>query len=178
MLSTSIIRSHGTERYHPVPVHCHPTVQVVWLLIGLRSYSSNPLLPVWTFIILQASTPTTPVFPVAEHDIELFHTAAIVKVLENTSFGFGESGVNISFLNDLDRLNFRELPKGTSLGHIEPNHGLGLEVRDENGKDVTGLYFALEDGEIKLRTPVMPSMLTTNHQVIRQDCLCYLMERM
>jgi len=28
-----------------------------------------------------------------------------------------------------------------------------------------------------LRTPIMPSMLTVNERAIRQDCLCYLMER-
>ena len=27
------------------------------------------------------------------------------------------------------------------------------------------------------RVPVMPSMLTCDPEVIRQDCLCYLMER-
>ncbi|MFZ3041956.1 MAG: hypothetical protein WA108_09235 [Thiobacillus sp.] len=32
-------------------------------------------------------------------------------------------------------------------------------------------------GEITLRKPLMPAMLTRDEQVIRQDCLCYLMER-
>ena len=118
-----------------------------------------------------------PDHPVAEHDIELFHTVATVKVLENLSFGFGEHGVNIRFADDLDRLNFRELPRGTSLGCIEAGHGLGLEVRDEHGRDVAGRYFVLEDGELRLRSPVMPSMLSKDHRVVRQDCLCYLMER-
>ncbi|HEC15758.1 MAG TPA: peptidase M14 [Sedimenticola sp.] len=118
-----------------------------------------------------------PDHPVAEHDIELFHTVATVKVLENLSFGFGEHGVDIRFADDLDRLNFRELPRGTSLGRVGPGCGLGLEVRDEQGRDVTGRYFVLEDGELRLRLPVMPSMLTRDRRVVRQDCLCYLMER-
>jgi hypothetical protein len=33
------------------------------------------------------------------------------------------------------------------------------------------------DGKIRLRVPVMPSMLTLDERVVRQDCLCYLMER-
>ena len=118
-----------------------------------------------------------PNHPVAEHDIELFHSVATVKVLDNLSFGFGGHGVNIRFADDLDRLNFRELPRGTTLASVEPGHGLGLEVRDEQGRDVAGRYFVVEDGELRLRSPVMPSMLTKDHRVVRQDCLCYLMER-
>jgi len=118
-----------------------------------------------------------PSHPVAAHDIELFHTVAVVKVLEHTSFEFGKYGTNIRFADDLDRLNFQELPAGTSLGYVEPEHGIGLDVRDENGRDVTAKYFMLEKGELRLQLAVMPSMLTKDHRVIRQDCLCYLMER-
>jgi len=118
-----------------------------------------------------------PSHPVAAHDVEIFHTVAIVKVLEHVSFGFGGHEASIRFANDLDRLNFRELPAGTSFGYIEPGHGIGLEARDESGRDVTANYFMLDEGELRLKVAVMPSMLTTDHRVVRQDCLCYLMER-
>ncbi|MCP4127983.1 MAG: peptidase M14, partial [Gammaproteobacteria bacterium] len=114
---------------------------------------------------------------VAHHDIELFHTVAIVKVPERFSFGYGVTDVDICFADDLDRLNFRKLPIGTVLGCPRPDIGLGLEVTDEHGEDVSERYFELEDGELRLRVPVMPSMLTLDHRVVRQDCLCYLMER-
>ena len=118
-----------------------------------------------------------PDHPVAEHDIDLFHTVAIVKVPEALSFGFDQPDVDIRFANDLDRLNFRELPRGTTLGHVAPGVGVPLAVCSEQGQDVTGKYFAVDDGAIKLRIPVMPSMLTRDRLVVRQDCLCYLMER-
>ncbi len=118
-----------------------------------------------------------PSHPVAEHDIDIFHTVATVTVLDHVSFGFGECESNICFINELDRLNFRELSVGASFGCVKPGHGIGLEARDENGRDVTAKYFMLDDGELRLRTAVMPSMLTKDHRVIRQDCLCYLMER-
>ena len=85
--------------------------------------------------------------------------------------------MDIRLADDLDYLNFRELPKGTVLGGLRPNIGLGLEATDEHGRDVSERYFELEDNEIKLRVPMMPSMLTLDHRVVRQDCLCYLMER-
>ncbi|MFY9975774.1 MAG: peptidase M14, partial [Chromatiaceae bacterium] len=50
-------------------------------------------------------------------------------------------------------------------------------ARDEQGQDVSDRYFLLADGEVRLRQGVMPSMLTRSQEVIRQDCLGYLMER-
>ena len=50
-------------------------------------------------------------------------------------------------------------------------------MRDERGAVVPSRYFTLDDGMLKTRCAVMPSMLTSNKTVIRQDCLCYLMER-
>jgi succinylglutamate desuccinylase len=114
---------------------------------------------------------------VAHHDIELFHTVAIVKVPERFSFGHCVSDVDIRFADDLDHFNFRELPRGTVLGCLRPDIGTGLVATDEHGLDVTERYFELDGDELRLRIPVMPSMLTLDHRVIRQDCLCYLMER-
>lgn len=118
-----------------------------------------------------------PEHPVSEHDVDLFHTVAIVKVPDHLDFSYEQEDVDIQFAEDLDYLNFRELPRGTSLGKIRPGNGVGLEVSDEKGKSVSERYFKVEDGELKLRVPVMPSMLTKDHRVVRQDCLCYLMER-
>ncbi len=118
-----------------------------------------------------------PEHPVAHHDIDLFHSVATVKIPAELSFGFGQEPTDIQFIEDLDYLNFRELPRGTPLGRISPDKGVGLIVSNERGKDVTSHYFTVEDGELKLRAPVMPSMLTKDHRVVRQDCLGYLMER-
>lgn len=37
--------------------------------------------------------------------------------------------------------------------------------------------FGFDEGELRTRRPVMPSMFTLDERVIRQDCLGYLMER-
>lgn len=118
-----------------------------------------------------------PIHPVAEHDMDLLHTVATVKVPKSLSFGFGEPDVDIRFAEDLDHLNFRELPRGTVLAHVEAENSLGLEIFDEAGNDVAARYLVREANELQLRTPLIPSMLTRDHVVIRQDCLCYLMER-
>ncbi|EGW54276.1 M14 family metallopeptidase [Candidatus Endoriftia persephone] len=118
-----------------------------------------------------------PQHPMAEHDIDLFHTVAQVKIREEASIGFDGAVGDIVFHSDIDHMNFRELPVGTALAHIGPIGTKLLDVRDERGIDRTERYFHVEDGELRLRTAVMPSMLTTDASIIRQDCLCYLMER-
>ena len=115
--------------------------------------------------------------PVAPHDIDLFHTVATVKIPPEISFGFAEESVDIRFEADLEYLNFRELARGTRFGRLRPGDSFRLDVIDEQGNDVMQRYFCTDDEELTLRVPVMPSMLTRDHRVVRQDCLCYLMER-
>jgi len=118
-----------------------------------------------------------PEHQLSPRDIDLFHTVATVKVPAETTFGFGPEPVDIRFEDDLDFLNFRELACGTRIGLIRPGSGAELVVLDEHGNDVAQRYFSMDGGELKLRIPVMPSMLTRDSRVVRQDCLCYLMER-
>ncbi len=74
--------------------------------------------------------------PSFEHDVDLFHTVAIVKIPDHLSFSFEEKDVDIQFAEDLDYLNSRKLPRGTSLGRTRPGIGVGLEVSGEKGKSV------------------------------------------
>ena len=118
-----------------------------------------------------------PSVPVSPHDIDLFHTVATAKVPAGVSFGFGDEPGDLRLVSDLEYLNFRELQAGTVIAEAPAAREVPLDVRDEQGADVAGRYFSLEDGLIRTRLPVMPSMLTSDKTVIRQDCLCYLMER-
>jgi succinylglutamate desuccinylase len=128
-----------------------------------------------------------PTHPVAAHDMDLFHTVATVTVPEHISMSFDGQGTlsaeakpaDIHFLPDLDHLNFHELTAGITLGYVNPGQTeIPLQVVDENGEDATNRYFRLEQGELRTAREVMPSMFTLNEEVIRQDCLGYLMERM
>lgn len=117
-----------------------------------------------------------PEYPVAAHDIDLFHTVAIVKVPRAFSFGFADSQADICLVPDLDHMNFRELPAGFSLAHLNSPDAV-LEAWDEQGKDMAVRYFKADNGKLRTIRPVMPSMFTLDERVIRQDCLGYLMER-
>ena len=110
------------------------------------------------------------------HALHLFETVAIVKVVETVSVGFNDEA-DICFVADIDHMNFRELPEGTVWAHIRPLSQTPLVVHDNNGNDVTAKYFSFTDQTVRSLCPVMPSMLTMHSEIIRQDCLCYLMQR-
>jgi len=118
-----------------------------------------------------------PAHSVAEQDIDLFHTVAVVKLSEDVSFSFGDAAADIRFVDDLDRFNFRELPAGAILGAMNSTAPLPLVAASEAGEDATREYFENAEGRLTLKRAVMPSMLTLDERIIRQDCLCYLMER-
>lgn len=110
-------------------------------------------------------------------DIDLFHTVAQVKVAEKIKFSFHEADADLLLSEDLERMNFTEVTPGTILGTTKADMGMPLVVQDESGNIVTETFFCLSDRDLQIIRPLMPSMLTLDERIIRQDCLCYLMER-
>ena len=53
-----------------------------------------------------------------------------------------------------------------------------LEVWDDHEQAVSNTYFSNKNNQMVLSKPVMPAMLTLDEEIIRQDCLCYLMKRL
>ena len=91
-----------------------------------------------------------------------FHTVAIVKVPAQLNFSFtSQPDDDITFPSEMDCLNFCELAIGAKFGKAKTEKAYLLAIS--------------EDGEEKA---VMPSMLSLNRDIVRQDCLCYLMERL
>ena len=74
-------------------------------------------------------------------------------------------------------MNFNEVPAGTIWGTVNNLSALPLVVKDEYGNNVSGHFFSICDNELVINRKIMPSMLTLDERVIKQDCLCYLMER-
>ena len=120
---------------------------------------------------------TLPESIVKDEDIDLFHTLAIIKVPESISFSFDGSDADVQFIQGVDTLNFEEIPPGTILARVRTNLTAPLHVLDEDGGDISGELFSIKNGELVNNKTLMPSMLTLDEKVIRQDCLCYVMER-
>ncbi len=109
-------------------------------------------------------------------DIDLYHTVAVAKVPRDISISFAGDAADIRFIRGIEQLNFEEIPAGTRLADVATQF-MPLNVVDEDGHDVGDAYFEVNDGRLLTRQALMPSMLTVNERIVRQDCLCYLMER-
>jgi succinylglutamate desuccinylase len=118
-----------------------------------------------------------PPHPVAKQDIDIYHTVAQVTIADNTTFSFSDQSADLYLTPELERMNFTDVSTGTALG--KTNHArLPVLAKNEHGDDVTSRFFSNDAGQLVITRPAMPSMLTLDERVIRQDCLCYLMERL
>ena len=118
-----------------------------------------------------------PQHAVRPQDIDLFHTVAQVKIAGQTSFSFNDREADLLLNTDIERMNFTEIPAGTVFGTVKQTGALPVIAQDENAMDISSRFFCVEDNNLQIIRPTMPSMLTLNEKVIQQDCLCYLMER-
>jgi hypothetical protein len=119
-----------------------------------------------------------PTHPVTGHDLDLFHTVAVVTVPDTIGLSVGDATSALCLDENIDHCNFRELEPGTRLGQVAPGTPFPVHARNEDGDDLGREYFEIRDGLLLTRRPLMPAMLTRNVRIIRQDCLCYLMERL
>lgn len=110
------------------------------------------------------------------HDVEVYHTVATVKVPAEVSLAFGDTSTGVSFPAHFEEWNFRELAAGLQFAETAMAT-MPLDVTDENGVDIAADIFTRSGNALLLRRPLMPAMITLNETVIRQDCLCYLMEK-
>ncbi|MCP5403192.1 MAG: succinylglutamate desuccinylase/aspartoacylase family protein [Novosphingobium sp.] len=116
-----------------------------------------------------------PDHPVRHQDLDLYHTMALVRVRPEVSMSFGGDRAELRLDPALDHMNFRELEAGACFG--ETGHPMPLDIVDEAGRNVSSDFFSTEGGALRLRREAMPAMLTCDERIVRQDCLCYLMER-
>ncbi|MEE9354677.1 MAG: M14 family metallopeptidase [Methylococcaceae bacterium] len=115
--------------------------------------------------------------PVAPRDIDVFRTVAQVTVKKDCRFSFNDDSVDLLLSRELEKLNFTEVATGTIFGKVANLNELPLIALDQSGTNRTDDFFDLESNHLIFKKKAMPSMLTLNETIIRQDCLCYLMER-
>ncbi len=122
-----------------------------------------------------------PQHPLPEQDMDLYPLVSIIKIPSHYSFSFNGAGMgdstDIVFDQNLTSMNFSEIARGVSFCRIKQGSEAFLEAWDEHGKDRSTEFFTLDGDEYKLKVSVMPVMLTDDVDIIRMDCLCYLMER-
>lgn len=115
--------------------------------------------------------------PPPAKDLDVYHTLAVVKVAPELSLGYGDVDAQVRLDTELEYFNFRESPEGTCLGQVDPEVHAPLQIINDDGQDIAADYIEIDQGRILTRKGFIPAMITRNVEVIRQDCLCYLMER-
>jgi succinylglutamate desuccinylase len=118
-----------------------------------------------------------PQHQILPRDIDLFHTVAQVKINDQVNFSFNRADADLLLSVDIEHMNFTEIFPGTVFGLSKNNATMPLIAKDEHGNIVTNDFFSVQNSELQINRPTMPSMLTLDERVIKQDCLCYLMER-
>lgn len=108
--------------------------------------------------------------------LTVFHTLAQVKVRDDVALGVARAAPYLELEKDLDLNNFELLPTGFRFG--QTNHPMPLLAINEAGENVAYDFFDRQGEDLKLARAVVPAMLTTQERIIRQDCLCYLMEEL
>ena len=119
-----------------------------------------------------------PEHPVYPQDIDLYHTVAQVKIPDSITFSFQETTSDLLLNKDLDHMNFNEMPAGTVWGTVDGLKTMPVLALDDNAQNISDRFFIIQDDELRITRKAMPSMLTLDEKVIKQDCLCYLMERL
>ena len=108
---------------------------------------------------------------------ELFHTMAVIKIPPEVSISFDSSPADIQFIQGLEKHNFEDIDPDTMLAHINTDSEQPFHLIAESGNEIFNETFTIRDGKLFTNKTITPSMLTDNITIVRQDCLCYLMER-
>jgi hypothetical protein len=114
--------------------------------------------------------------PLPSHDLQLVQNSAVLKISEGVNFGFeDEDGkFDLTLIENFDRHNFTKLETSEVFAYTTLDKPLIATA--ENGTDITNELIQNENGAISLKKPLMPAMITLDKRIIRQDCLCYLLE--
>ena len=111
-------------------------------------------------------------------DVDLFQSVAVIKMRRSCSCGLLGEDVDVQLFPGIDRYNFTELEAGTVLARVSESGEACLDIRPTNESKRNTDFIKVESGQLVVKRPVMPAMLTTDANMIRLDCLCYLMERL
>ncbi len=111
-------------------------------------------------------------------DFHLLENTATIRIPQGMKISFDNQDLNadLHFDGMFDRWNFQRLAEGTVFCRRRPGSNARLSVIDAIGHDIAYDFFSVAENDFVLRRPIVPSMLTTNVQVIYDDCLGYIME--
>lgn len=107
--------------------------------------------------------------------MDLYKTVGRILVDEAVELSFGEPGADLVLRSDLEAKNFETI-EGGSVWCETTLDDVPFRVVNEHGSDLTSQFFRRDGKRLVVTEDVVPSMVTRDRDIIRQDCLCYLMK--
>lgn len=89
-----------------------------------------------------------------------------------------QPGADLTVAADLDRYNFGTLSAGYTIGWTAPNGAWPLRALRADGVDVSRTLFAIEQGAVRVREPLIPIMITNDPGSAVEDCLFYVVREL
>jgi succinylglutamate desuccinylase len=119
---------------------------------------------------------TAPQYHSHKNRIQLFESFAQIKILSGASFSFEgqHASSDFKFARNFDQANFTSY----SEGHIfawKKSKELRLQILTSLGEDVSDEYFDQDGYTVKVKKSFTPSLLTQAPEIVRSDCLGYVM---
>ena len=109
------------------------------------------------------------------HALHLVESHLTLNIPEHVSFEFDPAAdADLRFENEIEDRNFTLVDPHQVFGYTRVARP--ISITDLDGHDVTDDIMRIEQGKIYLNNTLMPAMLTRDKLVIRQDCLCHLMQ--
>ncbi len=113
-------------------------------------------------------------FPPREK-LHLVESHLSMEIPEQISFDFDlDADADLCFEPDIESRNFTLVNPQQVFGYTRVERP--VLITDTNGHDVTDEIIRVENGKIYLNNTMMPAMITRDKLVVRQDCLCHLMQ--
>ncbi|MDJ0777224.1 MAG: M14 family metallopeptidase [Gammaproteobacteria bacterium] len=109
------------------------------------------------------------------NELHLVESHLSLMVRDDISVAFDlEADADLRFVPDFEDRNFTLFDPHEVFGYTRVARP--LLITDSDDHDVTDEIMRVEDGRIFLNNTMMPAMITRDQLVIRQDCLCHLLQ--
>lgn len=107
--------------------------------------------------------------------LHLVESHLTLRIPEQVSFEFDpDADVDLRFEADFENRNFTLFDPRQVFGLTRVERP--LSATNVDGRDVTDEILRIEQGRIYLNHTLMPAMITRDKLVVRQDCLCHLLQ--
>lgn len=107
--------------------------------------------------------------------LHLVESHLTLKIPGHISFEFDpDADVDLRFEADFENRNFTLFDPQQVFGLTRVERP--LSATDADGHDITEQILRVEQGRIYLNNTLMPAMITRDKMVVRQDCLCHLLQ--